>query len=408
LREDDEAVTLVSLPAPDHDTTMEPVLLSFHAPVHDLDVVAQHVVKEGVPARLREWQRRTGARELVYLATCQRVLWMVWGGDPDALDPGPSVRRYEGEEAWTHLLAMSAGLESANLGDREIPGQMKDALQQARQVGVAGEEAQTALEDVIREGQRLRARLGLADGSVSVATAALRHLSEGLAEGASVVLVGVGPMTRYLAERLPERGFRITVANRTRSHAHQLADPLGLGVVDLPALQRDPAGFDALVTATAAPEPLFTLEAWQGLKRPTLRILDLALPPDSESGLEQLPWIHRVDLHAFLAQTATARALRAEAAQKAEPILAGTAARLRHRAEVRARKRHLASAQERLDAAWGALETEVKNLHGHLSHLDEAQREALQSILSRGRTLAFRALAQTEVKPAPGGEAVNP
>lgn len=401
-------MTLVSQAAPDDDTDMEPVLLSFHAPVHELDVVAQHVVREGIAGRLRDWQRQTGARELVYLATCQRVLWMVWGGDPGGLDPGPCVRRYEGEAAWTHLLSMAAGLESANLGDREIPGQIRDALQQAREVGVAGGEAQAALEDVIREGQRLRARLGLADGSVSVATAALRHLSEGLPDGASVVLVGVGPMTQYLAERLPERGFRVAVANRTPSRAHQLADPLGLEVADLGELRRNPGAYDALVTATAAPEPIFTLEAWQGLRRPTLRILDLALPPDSEPGLEQLPWVHRVDLGAFLAQTATVRAQRAEAASRAEAFLVGTARRLRHRAEVRARKRHRASAQERLDAAWGALEAEVKGLHGHLSALDPRQQAALESILSRGRTLAFRALAQTEPLPSAEEEAVNP
>ena len=387
---------------------MEPVLISFHAPVHDLDVVAQYVVRDGVPAHLRDWQRQSGARELVYLATCQRVLWMVWGGEPLALDPGPGVCRYEGEDAWAHLLAMSAGLESANLGDREIPGQLKDALVQARQVGVAGDEAQTALEDVIREGQRLRARLGLADGNVSVATVALKHLVEGLPLGSAVALVGVGPMTQYLAERLPERGFRVSVANRTRSKAHDLADPLGLAIVDLAQLQHDPAGFDAIVTATAAPEPIFTLEAWQSLKRPILRILDLALPPDSEPGLEQLPWVHRIDLNAFLAQTATARALRAEAAAKAEPYLIGAAGRLRHRALARDRKRHLVSAQERLDAAWGALEEEVEALEGTMSCLDDAQREAMKEILTRGRTLAFRALVQTRPKPSADGEAVIP
>lgn len=384
---------------------MEPVLLSFHAPVHDLDQVAQHVVREGLPARLRDWQRASGARELVYLATCQRVLWMVWGGDPQALDLGPGLRRYQGEEAWTHLLAMSAGLESANLGDREIPGQLKDALVQSRQVGVAGDEAQTAVEDIIREGQRLRARLGLADGQVSVATVALKHLLEGLAPGASVALVGVGPMTRYLAERLPEHGFRVAIANRTRAKAHDLADPLGLETADLARLQHDPEGFDAIVTATAAPEPLFTLEAWCSLKRPLLRILDLALPPDSEPGLEQLPWVHRIDLNAFLAQTATARAQRAEAALKAEPFLVGAARRLRHRAEARAHKRNLVSAQERLDAAWGALEEEAKALEDAMSCLDPAQREALKEILARGRTLAFRALIQTQPKPDAGGGA---
>jgi glutamyl-tRNA reductase len=389
-------------------SNMEPVLISFHAPVHDLDLVAQHVVRDGLPGHLRDWQRLSGARELVYLATCQRVLWMVWGGEANAIDPGPGVCRYEGEEAWAHLLAMSAGLESANLGDREIPGQLKDALTQARQVGVASDEAQTAIEDVIREGQRLRARLGLADGNVSVATVALKHLSEGLPSGSSVALVGVGPMTQYLAERLPERGFKVSIANRTRSKAHDLADPLGLAIVDLAQLQHDPAGFDAIVTATAAPEPLFTLDAWQSLKRPILRILDLALPPDSEPGLEQLPWVHRIDLNAFLAQTTTARAQRAEAALKAEPYLIGAAGRLRHRAMARDRKRHLVSAQERLDAAWGALEDEAKALEDSMAGLDDAQREALKEILSRGRTLAFRALIQTQPKPKADGEAVNP
>lgn len=395
-------------PQPMMGSDMEPVLISFHAPVHDLDLVAQHVIRDGLPAHLRDWQRRSGSRELIYLATCQRVLWMVWGGDADAIDPGPGFRRYEGEEAWTHLLAMSAGLESANLGDREIPGQLKDALVQARQVGVAGDEAQTAVEDIIREGQRLRARLGLADGNVSVATVALKHLTEGLPSDASVVLVGVGPMTQYLAERLPERGFRVAVANRTRSKAHDLADPLGLPIVDLAQLQHDPAGFDAIVTATAAPEPLFTLDAWQSLRRPILRILDLALPPDSEPGLEQLPWVHRIDLNAFLAQTTTARAQRAEAALKAEPYLVGAAGRLRHRAVARARKRHLVTAQERLDSAWGALEEEAKALEDSMAGLDEVQREALKEILSRGRTLAFRALIQTQPKPTADGEAVQP
>jgi len=240
-----------------------------------------------------------------------------------------------------------------------------------------------------------------------VATVALRHLTEGLSSGASVVLVGVGPMTQYLAERLPERGFRVTVANRTPGRAHTLADPLGLAVVELTRLQRDPEGFDAIVTATAAPEPIFTLDAWQSLKRPILRILDLALPPDSEPGLEQLPWVHRVDLSAFLAQTATARAQRAEAALTAEPYLIGAAARLRHRALARARKRHLVSAQERLDAAWGALEAEVTTLEDSMAGLDDGQREALKEILSRGRTLAFRALVQTQPRPGKDGEVVN-
>lgn len=372
---------------------MEPVLLSFHAPVHELDLVGRQVVREGLAARMREWQRGSGAEELVYLATCQRVMWMFWGGDPKLLKPLEAAVRYEGDAALEHLLALSAGLESANLGDREIPDQMRDALSQAREIGSAGEEAQSALEDVIREGQRLRARLGMADGSISVATAALRHLTDALPEGASIVVVGVGPMSQYLAARLPERGFQVTLANRTMSKAHELADELGLQqVIPLSQLQRNPDGFDALVTATASPTPLFTLEAWGGLpKRAPLRILDLALPVDSEPALEQLPWVHRLDLGVFLAETATARAQRAEAALKAEPILAGAAARLKRRAEMRMKKRELRDAQDRLNGAWDRLEHEAL---GGLSELSDEQKAFIRDLLQRGRTLAHRALVQ--------------
>ena len=372
---------------------MEPVLLSFHAPVHELDLVGRQVVREGLAARMREWHRASGAGELVYLATCQRVMWMFWGGDPGRLKQLESAVRYEGDSAWEHLLALSAGLESANLGDREIPDQMRDALAQAREIGTAGEEAHASLEDAIREGQRLRARLGMADGSISVATAALRHLTEALPEGASIAVVGVGPMSQYLAARLPERGFRVALSNRTLSKAEALAGELGIQeVTPLAHLQRNPEGFDALVTATASPMPLFTLEAWGGLpKRSPLRILDLALPADSEPALEQLPWVHRLDLGVFLAETASARAQRAEAALKAEPILAGAASRLRRRAEMRAKKRELRHAQDRLNGAWNSLEGEAL---GGLSDLSDEQKAFIRDLLQRGRTLAHRALVQ--------------
>jgi glutamyl-tRNA reductase len=372
---------------------MEPVLLSFHAPVHELDLVGRQVVREGLAARMREWQRGSGAGELVYLATCQRVMWMFWGGDPGRLKNLESAVRFEGDGAWEHLLALSAGLESANLGDREIPDQMRDALAQAREIGTAGEEAHSSLEDAIREGQRLRARLGMADGSISVATAALRHLTEAMPEGASIVVVGVGPMSQYLAARLPERGFRVTLCNRTLSKAEELAGELGITqVLPLSQLQRNPDGFDALVTATASPAPLFTLEAWGGLpKRPPLRILDLALPVDSEPALEQLPWVHRLDLSVFLAETASARAQRAEAALKAEPILAGAASRLRRRAEMRAKKREMRAAQDRLNDAWNGLEREAL---GALVDLSDDQKTFIRDLLQRGRTLSHRALIQ--------------
>lgn len=370
---------------------MDPLLLTFHAPQHDLDLVARHVLRDRIPEHLLRWQRVTQACELVYLATCQRVLWFMWGGDGDALGLSRDVTRYEGEAAWRHLLEVSTGLVSANLGDREIGDQFRTALELAKESGTAGKEAQAALEDVLRESERLRSRIGLTDGSASVATAALRHLEEALAPGARIALVGVGPMCRYLSQRLPERGFQVAVSNRTQAKA----ELLGVPAIPLEDLQRDPAGFDALVSATASPRPLFTLSAWEHLKRPPLRVLDLALPHDTEPALGQLPWVHRVDLSSFLAETEAAKAQRFEAAQKAEPFIVGAVARIRRRALERDHKLNTRSAQDRLGDAWKALEDEALV---QLGGLNEVERETLLAILKRGRTLSYRALTQ-EARP---------
>ena len=368
---------------------MDPVLYTFHAPHHDLDLVARYVLRERLADHLLLWRRITGACELMYLATCQRAIWILWGGEGEALGLAPEVTRFEGEAAWRHLLEVSTGLMSANLGDREIVEQLKDALENAKEIGTAGVEAQAALEDVLREAQRLRVRTGLADGSSSVATAALRHLEDALPKGARIAVVGMGPMSLYLAQRLPERGFQVYLSNRTAAKA----DLMGCPTVPLEQLQHDPEGFDALVTATASPRPLFTLAAWERLKRPPLRLLDLALPHDSEPALSQLPWVHRVDLAGFLAETEQAKARRFDTAKKAEPFLVGAVGRIQKRAQARDLKFNTRTAQDRLKDAWSSLEEDA--LDGALKDLDEVQRVALRELLRRGRTLSFRALSQT-------------
>lgn len=369
---------------------MDPVLYTFHAPHHDLDLVARYVLRDRLADHLLLWRRCTGACELVYLATCQRAIWILWGGDGEALGLAPEATRFEGEAAWRHLLEIATGLMSANLGDREIVGQLKTALENAKEAGTAGLEAQAALEDVLREAQRLRVRTGLADGSSSVATAALRHLEEALPTGARIAVVGMGPMSQYLVQRLAERGFEVWLANRTVAKA----ELMGLPMVPLTQLQHDPEGFDALVTATASPRPLFTLAAWEGLKRSPLRLLDLALPHDSEPALGQLPWVHRVDLAGFLAETDQAKARRFDIAKKAEPFILGAVGRIRKRTQGRDKKTNTRTAQERLTGAWAALEEEA--LGGVLQGLDEVQQEAVRTLLKRGRTLSFRAISQAQ------------
>jgi glutamyl-tRNA reductase len=367
---------------------MDPVLYSYYIPKHDPEVVAKNVLRAHLADHLLMWKRISDACELVYLATCQRVIFMFWGGDGTTLGFDPDIEVFQGEAAWRHLLEVATGLNSANLGDREIVGQMKQALATAKETRTAGTEAHAAFEDILREAQRLRTRIGLDDGSASVATAALRHLETTLTPGARVAIVGVGPMSRYLAQRLPERGFRITMSNRTLAKA----EAFGLPMVPLAQLQMDPEGFDAVVTATASSAPIFTKGNWERLDRPPVRLVDLALPYDSEPEMDEIPWVTRVDLSTFLAETEGGRQKRREAAVHAEPFIVGAVERLRRRADARIQKHASRTAQDRLTDAWEAMEAEAVAPGSALAGLDSAQMEALEALLKRGRTLAFRAL----------------
>ena len=367
---------------------MDPVLYTYHIPRHAPEVVARNVVREHLADHLQMWRRMSGADELVFLATCQRVIWMFWGGDGASLGFSPEVDCFHGEAAWRHLLEVATGLNSGNLGDREIVGQLGQALAVARETRAAGPKASAAFEDILREAQRLRTRIGLDDGSASVATAALRHLEATLAPGSRVAIVGVGPMSRYLAQRLPERGMRVTMSNRTLGKA----EAFGLPLVPLAQLQADPEGFDAIITATASSEPIFRKAAWAGLDRAPVTLVDLALPYDSEPELGELPWVNRLDLAFFLAETEVGKARRVEASLEAEPYILGAVERLRKRAGARHQKHSNRSAQERLTDAWEQLETEATAPGSILGELAPEQLEALEALLKRGRTLAFRAL----------------
>lgn len=369
---------------------MDPIVLSYQTPDHDLDVVARHIYREGLAQRMVHWKNISLADEMIYLATCQRATWIFWGGKPEMLNFNDAhIKR--GPHAWTHLLSLATGLESANVGDREITEQLNDALKISKEMGMSGEESSAVVADVIRESRRLRTELGLADGTASIATAALRHMMSALSVDSSILIIGFGPMSQYIARRLHEKGYRVTLSNRTESKVGKLANELGVPTIPLEVVQQDPQNFDALITSTGSVTPIFTYNQWKRVsQRKPLRILDLALPADSEPALQQLPWINRVDLSVFLVETDINRQRRIEVSSQAEPFIVGASQRLRKRSQDRTKKRSMLSARETLSASWDALEEEVKNMKA----LTPDQYAAVQELLIRGRTLSYRALVQ--------------
>jgi len=144
------------------------------------------VEREKRAALVERLKSELGVAELVYLATCNRVeiayrerdgqravdrrrqlLRCLTGRDAGGDEPRRTLRGWLGEGAVEHLFLVASGLDSAQLGEREIQGQLRDALTTARQAGAAG----SVLEVVNHP--RLNHRMEVTAGVLDVECAAL-------------------------------------------------------------------------------------------------------------------------------------------------------------------------------------------------------------------------------------------
>ncbi len=231
------------------------------------------------------------------------------------------------DRAVQHLLAVASGLDSMVVGEDQILGQVRTALQVASDNGTLGRSLRDLGRLALRTGKRARAetgidRLGVSLVSVGIEFAATALGTAGavtdgpareperspaagqrgqLLAGRDVLVVGAGAMSGLAVATAARSGAaRIVVANRTRARAQRLAAGVGGEVADLASLQDAIAAADLVISCTGASglvvaEPV--VRAAFGLRgaRP-LVLLDLAMPHDVDRAAAALPGVSVIGL----------------------------------------------------------------------------------------------------------------
>jgi glutamyl-tRNA reductase len=396
--------------------------------------------RAGLVARL---QRETGVAELVYLATCNRVeiayreadgrraadrraqlFRALLGRDAAAGEAERTLRGWLGEGAVEHLFLVASGLDSAQLGEREIQGQLRDALVTARQAGAAGALLDRLVEEALRVAHQVHRETGLGDGRTSLAEIAADHLLERARRHPGLVaLVGVSPMTRKAGETLAREGVPLVVVNRSREHAEALAAELGgADVMTLDELRQRPPRVEALLCATGAPEAVLDRPALERLAARAASgeaplVVDLAVPPDVEPavaraaglprlGMDEINRLAEAQRERRRAETAVARervdAALAELRQRlAERLLAPVLAKLHQRYRETAREgvaRLVAKHGGSLDGELrDAIERWAETLARRFAHLPTVGLRGLASELGVEAVASFLAAGDEEL-----------
>ncbi|KRA14437.1 glutamyl-tRNA reductase [Lysobacter sp. Root604] len=296
---------------------------------------------EAVPAALDALRALPQVSEVALLSTCNRTeLYAVADDDGRALadwlathpddmgDLHAYLYRHRDAEAVRHLFRVATGLDSLVLGEPQILGQVKDAWATARSAGSLGSQLDRLFQQAFSTAKRARTDTRIGANPVSVASAAVRLAQESFArlEDSTVLLIGAGETIELAARHLVQaKAKRLLIANRTLSHAQDLATRHGGVALPLSELDRHLGEADIVLSATASREPILrrpqVAAALATRKHRPMLLLDLAVPRDIAPDVAELKdtFLYTVDdLERAIEDN---RRSRREAATEAEAIV---------------------------------------------------------------------------------------
>ena len=278
------------------------------------------IAADRLPKVLADLVARPHLSEAVVLSTCNRTEVYVlaekfhgaYGDVRDTLAESAFLAPEElvdhlyvhyDADAVRHLFSVSAGLDSAVLGESEILGQVRTAWELAQREHTVGATLNLLFRHAVETGKRARTETTISHHttSISQAAVAMAVAELGSLDGRRVVVLGAGDMGEGMAASLLAAGAgEVVVANRTWDRAVEVAGRVGGRAVRLTDLGSVVADADVLLTSTGASSLMvehadLTAAMAARPERPLL-IVDIAVPRDVDPAAADIPGITLLDM----------------------------------------------------------------------------------------------------------------
>jgi glutamyl-tRNA reductase len=372
-----------------------------HAPIDIRERLA--IDKDALAGVLAHLTAQRAIGEALVLSTCNRVEIYAAprrdGGDlsdtaaavRDVLMAmgGESISHYlthaRGKDAILHLFRVAASLDSLVVGEPQILGQLKEAIELAAEAKVLGATLGTALHRAVRVGKRVRTETAIGEGQASVSTVAVELAEQifGDLDGRVALLVGAGEMAETAARLLARLGARLIMVNRSRERAEKLALDFGGEPRPWHDLERALVDADIAITSTSSPAFVLPFELVRRVRKArrsrSLFLIDIAVPRDIDPAVHMLDDVYLYDIDNLSQIVAESLQGRAAAASRAEAIVREEAEGFEVWNMERALGPSIVGLRSRTREVLAA---EVdRSLSGRLKHLTAADREALRMMI---------------------------
>ncbi len=241
----------------------------------------------------------------------------------------PYLYTLEHLDAVRHLFAVASGLDSMVLGEHQILGQVRQALEAARAAGIAGPILDGLFRHAVHVGKRARAETEIGRSPVSVGSVAVALARQvlGSLAGRTVLVVGAGKMGEATGRALREAGAdRLLVVNRTFSRAAALAAELGGQALAWRKLSAALEAADIAVMSAGSGRPLIRPRLVGSVlaRRPDrpLVFIDIAVPRNVDPAVRSLAGAVVYDIDDLQALCAANRRGREQEVARVEAIIA--------------------------------------------------------------------------------------
>lgn len=268
----------------------------------DAEVRGHFSLSDSAKQTVLDQAKANGIESLVLISTCNRTELYGFAEHPYQLihllceNTKGTVEEFQevayihkGKEAIHHMFRVGSGLDSQILGDFEIISQLKFAARASKKQGLLNSFSERLVNSVIQASKRIKTETELSSGATSVSFASVHYIMNNIQDISqkNILLFGTGKIGRNTCENLVKhtQNSHITLINRTKTKAEEVAGKFNLIVKDHEELEQEINHSDIVIVATGAQSPT-VYKSLIATDKPLL-ILDLSIPKNVNEDVTQ-------------------------------------------------------------------------------------------------------------------------
>ncbi len=287
------------------------VFLGIHYKNAHLDIRDKTAFTDAMKLEFFQKAEMAGVEQCMVLSTCNRSeVYYFYSEEKQKAEirriyeemfPEIEVKEYlstlSGLKAMAYLFRIAAGLESLVLGEDQILGQVKEALDYSRTMGYAGKELNKVVRDAVTCAKRIKADIKISEKPLSVSYIGIQKLQEKAGiKGKRILVIGSGKTAALALKYVYEYGAEHVIAcSRTFSHARRLKGAFSeIEVISYEERYQVMGQCDIVISVTSSPHLVLRREEFCPAK--PIVFLDLAAPRDIDTAFAKEPLAELINL----------------------------------------------------------------------------------------------------------------